>query len=359
VSAARGPFGGRDGKRPARRTDEAPNEPETPDGNGAAGMTDADVARAGSGGPLVEPDGHVTDGHRAPSVRDGESRSREALPSEEPAGEGPGGEREGQGSTAASRARTIAERLAAAALRDELAEVRDRNAAARDHGADARDAHAGLTDSAVEARAKRALRAAELEEVIGAVASLKVSGASNRQQSALERSLAASDREASGDDRQEAAEDRRYSGLDELTGVFRRGTGELALTREIDRSRRSGSTLVLAIIDIDELKAVNDKEGHAAGDALLRDVPTAISSTLRSYDITVRWGGDEFVYALTDVSLEEALSRTTEIQRALEARRPGASISTGLAQLEADDTLESLIARADNALRRAKLQRNG
>jgi len=52
--------------------------------------------------------------------------------------------------------------------------------------------------------------------------------------------------------------------------------------------------------------SINDNQGHAAGDALLRDVPTAITSTLRSYDVTVRWGGDEFVCALSDVTLEPA-----------------------------------------------------
>ena len=266
------------------------------------------------------------------------------------------GDRE-QESTAESRSRTTALRFAAAARRDELAEIRDRAAAARDEIADARDTRAAVGDMTCEARAEGAHEAAAVDDVVAVVGKLTASGASNRRQSALERVSAANDRDASGDDRSHAADDRRYSGLDELTGVFRRGTGELALTAEIDRARRSGSSLVIAIIDIDELKALNDNHGHAAGDALLRDVPTAITSTLRSYDVTVRWGGDEFVYALSEASLEEASSRAAEIEAALKARRPGASISTGLARLEDDDTLESLIARADTALRSAKVAR--
>jgi diguanylate cyclase (GGDEF)-like protein len=133
--------------------------------------------------------------------------------------------------------------------------------------------------------------------------------------------------------------------------------GELALTHEIDRSRRSGRSLVLAVIDIDALKLVNDTEGHAAGDALLRDVPAAIASALRSYDVTVRWGGDEFVCGLSDVTIDTASERINDIQKVLAARRPPASVSVGLAELGEGDTLESLVARADVALYKVKAGR--
>jgi diguanylate cyclase (GGDEF)-like protein len=108
---------------------------------------------------------------------------------------------------------------------------------------------------------------------------------------------------------------------------------------------------------VDSLKSINDTEGHAAGDAILRDVPTAIAQTLRSYDITVRWGGDEFVCALSEVTSDVASERFAQVQRMLEALRPGASISVGLAELTDDDTLESLVSRADAALYIAKSQR--
>jgi diguanylate cyclase (GGDEF)-like protein len=253
-------------------------------------------------------------------------------------------------STAAGRSRTTGERLSTAARRDELARVRDLTAAARDRTAQARDAAADARDAAAEARELHTFEAGNLADVIAPLRALRHSGASWRQQSALERAAAAADREQAAADREQAAADRRYAGVDELTGVFRRGTGELALTHEIDRSRRSGRSLLLAIFDVDALKAVNDSQGHSAGDALLRDVATAIVSTMRSYDVTVRWGGDEFVGALSDVTLQVACNRVAEIQRALAERRPAASISAGLAELEPDDTLESLIARADTAL---------
>jgi diguanylate cyclase (GGDEF)-like protein len=182
-------------------------------------------------------------------------------------------------------------------------------------------------------------------------------GTSFREESARERIAARSDREAAAADRERAAADRRYADLDELTGVFRRGAGELALTHEIRRSRRQERSLVVAVIDVDALKAVNDNHGHADGDALLRDVAAAITSTLRSYDVAVRWGGDEFVCGVSDVTLEVALERLVEIQRAFTALRPGASISAGLPELTDDDTLESLIARADTALYQSKAAR--
>ena len=79
-------------------------------------------------------------------------------------------------------------------------------------------------------------------------------------------------------------------------------------------------------------------------------MPTAITSATRAYDVTVRWGGDEFVCVMSDVVLEVASRRLTEIQRVFTALHPGASVSAGLAELAGDDTVESLVARADTAL---------
>lgn len=252
------------------------------------------------------------------------------------------------------RARANARRLATAARRDEVARVRDRTAAVHDTTAQARDEAAAVRDRAAEERELHAAEAGDLDEAIDTLRALLTSGASVRHQAALERVAAAADRQQAAADRAQAAADRRDVGLDELTGVFRRSTGELALTHEIDRSHRSGQSLVLARIDVDGLQAVNDIEGHAAGDALLRDVPAAITATLRSYDVIVRWGGDQFACALSDVTLEAAAQRLAWIQSGLEGCGSGASLSVGLAELADGDTLESLIARADGELRRAR-----
>ena len=267
----------------------------------AASRVERDAATVKRDAATVRRDAATAERDAATVVRDAATVVRDVASEERDAAS-----RE-RDSTAAARSRTTAERLATADLRDEVARERDLTASARDRLARERN-HAGAAhDTVAEAR---------------------------------ERSAAERDREAAAADRQHAAADRSYASLDELTGLFRRGAGELALTHEIDRARRSGRSLVLAIIDIDALKAVNDSQGHAAGDALLRDVPTAIISALRSYDVTVRWGGDEFVCGLSDVTLDAAANRVEEIQRALALRRPPASISAGLAELSDDDTLE-------------------
>jgi len=145
--------------------------------------------------------------------------------------------------------------------------------------------------------------------------------------------------------------------LDDLTRTYRRTRGYAELQAEVDRAQRSGGRLVLAFVDVDELKAHNDLEGHAAGDQLLLNVVSSIRSRLRSYDPVMRYGGDEFICALSDADLNNARNRFAGIQTALEQTHPGGSISVGLAQMRAGETLEKLMARGDTALREAKNRR--
>jgi diguanylate cyclase (GGDEF)-like protein len=115
---------------------------------------------------------------------------------------------------------------------------------------------------------------------------------------------------------------------------------------------------MLAYIDVDGLKEVNDGHGHAAGDALLRDVAEAIQKHLRSYDTLVRVGGDEFICALGDCTPDVAHSRFEDIRATMHPPEPARSISVGFAELLADDTLETLTTRADIALYEAKRARS-
>jgi len=258
--------------------------------------------------------------------------------------------RRARSATAADRATTTADRLAIANRRDEVARVRDLTATARDHAAQARDEAAKAREIAAEARERRAVEAGAPDDTIEPLRALRHSSQSLREGAAAERAAAAADRQAAATDRQYAAIHRQLDGFDELTGVLRRGTGELALTHEIERARRTSRPLVLTMIDVDELKTVNDSQGHPAGDALLRDIATTIVSTLRSYDVTVRWGGDEFLTAMSDITLAVAADRVADIQHALSTQHPQASISAGAAELHDDDNLDSLVARADSAL---------
>ena len=116
---------------------------------------------------------------------------------------------------------------------------------------------------------------------------------------------------------------------------------------------------MLAFVDVDGLKEVNDRHGHAAGDALLIDVAATIRSKLRSYDPIVRFGGDEFVCAFSDFDLDGVRRRFDDILAALDRTRKGCSISVGLAELESEDTLDDLTARGDAALYEAKRRKQG
>lgn len=144
---------------------------------------------------------------------------------------------------------------------------------------------------------------------------------------------------------------------DELTGVLNRQTGFAALTREIDRSRQEGVRFVLGYLNVDGLRQVNDTDGPRAGDELLRKVTSALRATLRSYDVILRLAGDEFLFSLPGADLATAEQRLREFTVILGEEAPGASVSVGFAELREDDTLDELVARADDALVQARRRR--
>lgn len=123
----------------------------------------------------------------------------------------------------------------------------------------------------------------------------------------------------------------------------------MELEREMARAKRTKQPFALAFVDVDDLKGTNDSLGHAAGDRLLLDTANAIRAHLRSYDLVIRFGGDEFLCALLDVTMAEAAKRFSLVNADL-AETHQASVTVGLAELEADDALEDLIERADKAL---------
>jgi diguanylate cyclase (GGDEF)-like protein len=139
--------------------------------------------------------------------------------------------------------------------------------------------------------------------------------------------------------------------FDDLTGALRRGPGLAALSREIDRARRVGSEgIVVGFLDVDGLKQVNDAEGHAAGDEVLRAVVRAIRERIRSYDLVFRYGGDEFICVLVGVTGDQADRTFADIGQRVVMETGGHAVSLGLAAVEAGDTAETVIARADAAL---------
>ena len=146
----------------------------------------------------------------------------------------------------------------------------------------------------------------------------------------------------------------RSAHLDDLTGAYRRDMGRLALSHEIDRARRSDGRFVVAFVDVDGLKDVNDREGHAAGDHVLETVVDAIRMRLRSFDPIIRYGGDEFVCGLIGTDIQEAERRFESIGAAIE-QQAHVGISVGLAELDAGRHGRS----ADRARRRRDARRQG
>ena len=135
--------------------------------------------------------------------------------------------------------------------------------------------------------------------------------------------------------------------VDEMTGVLRRAAGLDQLEREVRRARRfDDRKLVVAFCDLDDLKEVNDTCGHAAGDAVLREMAAALRRRLRAYDLVIRWGGDEFVCSLPGAGLEAAQRALEDIRTELQART-GCTFSAGFAELGDDGDASSLVARAD------------
>jgi len=136
---------------------------------------------------------------------------------------------------------------------------------------------------------------------------------------------------------------------DDLTGAYRRQSGRLALSNEIDRARRGDGRFVVAFVDVDDLKAINDRLGHAAGDEALVTVVVAVREHLRSFDPIVRYGGDEFVAGVGGTETAKVEHRFGVIARSLREKH-GISISVGLATLTDEDTVDALMARADKEL---------
>ncbi len=134
--------------------------------------------------------------------------------------------------------------------------------------------------------------------------------------------------------------------VDGLTGIANRRAWDEEAPRFIERARRSGEPLTLAIIDLDLFKSYNDEHGHQAGDRLLRAVAQTWSGRLRRVDLLARMGGDEFMVLLTDCDLARAMV-VCETLRRLPA---DASCSIGVAEWHTGEGLEALTDRADAAL---------
>jgi diguanylate cyclase (GGDEF)-like protein len=146
---------------------------------------------------------------------------------------------------------------------------------------------------------------------------------------------------------------------DELTGLYNRHYMRDELRRMSAHAARRDRPFAIVSLDVDGLKAVNDSRGHQAGDALLRGIADALRAVLRSEDIAVRTGGDEFVVLLPDADRGEAVKVVYRIRQRIAALgdHGAAGVSSGIAVWRRGSDREEALREADQELYRAKAAR--
>ena len=162
--------------------------------------------------------------------------------------------------------------------------------------------------------------------------------------------------------RQLEAELQRLATTDPLTGTLNRRQLFNLAREEFNRARKRGNGLAVLMLDIDHFKRINDSHGHPAGDEALRQLAERLRAGVRQADLVGRLGGEEFAVVLPAITLQAALRVAASLRAAVEAmplshgtRSINMTISIGVSVMrDADDSIEQVIARADEALYQAK-----
>ena len=162
-----------------------------------------------------------------------------------------------------------------------------------------------------------------------------------------------------------ASEVYKLAALDQLTGLYNRRSGEQLLGQEISRAQRHGRPLTVLLIDLDGLKQINDRYGHAAGDLVIKSFAERLQRAIRGSDLAVRLGGDEFMALLPECRSEEVrhvLARVEGLEVVYNNERIRCAFSRGWTDYKQGESSADLLKRADDALyenKRAGKQLNG
>lgn len=146
--------------------------------------------------------------------------------------------------------------------------------------------------------------------------------------------------------------------IDELTGLYNRRGFKTLMEQQVKVARRSKKPLVLFLVDIDQMKLINDNYGHNAGDTALKDTAELLRASFRESDILCRWGGDEFIVLGVDTSAENLIPIKQRLQDNLnqynssKKREFELSLSIGdvVKDCEAPNSLDELVEEADRKM---------
>ncbi|PKG99029.1 sensor domain-containing diguanylate cyclase [Paraglaciecola sp. MB-3u-78] len=150
---------------------------------------------------------------------------------------------------------------------------------------------------------------------------------------------------------------------DPLSGLLNRRGMREKLQNEFERSQRYNNDLTVMMCDIDHFKAVNDQYGHDKGDEIIKSLGTIFKSGLRKQDSLARWGGEEYLFLLPETNGNQGMQLAEKLRSQIE-KKPytqddkifSISISIGLHQIAATDTINQAITKADTNLYKAKEQ---
>ena len=150
----------------------------------------------------------------------------------------------------------------------------------------------------------------------------------------------------------------RLAVTDPLTQLYNRHKLDESLKLEIERAKRYGRALSLIMLDVDNLKGINDQHGHQVGDDVLKSIATAIREVVRQVDLPVRYGGDEFVILLPEANFKEAFGVERRIHKKIQDKvfkGQQMTVSSGVVQWRgAFVSAENFIKAADEAMYRSK-----
>ena len=148
-------------------------------------------------------------------------------------------------------------------------------------------------------------------------------------------------------------EARALSLHDPLTGLANRRYLDISYANQVARTKRHAQPFSLMLLDIDHFKLYNDSHGHGQGDRILIQVADVLRDSIRSTDLAVRYGGEEFLLLISDSKADAAFELAERIRLQI-AGEIGVTISIGIADYRVNDSLDTQILRADTALYKAK-----